>query len=354
MQLCAYSRRGEGSSDGNSYTRASPSAGRSRASEGKEERDEERSYKRYYYEELEWPADSESSEHHQGTKTTSREEAEEKVERKRPIGEGLESDPYQGVWWEEGHEEEKEKEKEEDEEWSDSELHREFQRLFTDGGRGGGFGLRPGSTDEEEKPRQARVSVGLAHRTCERADGPELAGRCAERRSGPYRRSEDCVVLRHSHQRAVSSMPTRTSRNVFPGSHDGPSSKGRCRPRGGQPGSEIYGAAPVNAGPEVVHGETHGVTLDDANAATSALVLASRKHSRLVEKVQGRDGGWYRKGKGKGRGDWRSYGDGAENPKGGKGKDGKKGKGKGRGGGGQGWDAKVNEWEKKKETPAEK
>ena len=70
------------------------------------------------------------------------------------------------------------------------------------------------------------------------------------------------------------------------------------------------------------HMELH--SMDDANAATSSLVLASRKHSRLVEKVQGRDGGWYRKGKGKGRGDWRNYGDGAENPKaGGKGKDGK-------------------------------
>lgn len=101
------------------------------------------------------------------------------------------------------------------------------------------------------------------------------------------------------------------------------------------------------------HMELH--SMDDANAATASLVLASRKHSRLVEKVQGRGyGGWYGKGKGKGRGGWQNYGDGAADTKGGKGKDGKKGKGKGRGGGGQNWDNKVGDWEKKKEAPAEK
>ena len=101
------------------------------------------------------------------------------------------------------------------------------------------------------------------------------------------------------------------------------------------------------------HMELH--PMDEGHAASSAVILASRKHARLVQKVQGISvgGGWtspYGRGKGKGKNDWKS----ADSL--GKGKDkGKKGKGKGKW---QTWNAdgkgKDNEWEKTKDKNEEK
>ena len=92
--------------------------------------------------------------------------------------------------------------------------------------------------------------------------------------------------------------------------------------------------------------------LEETTAASSALVLASRKHSRLVDKVQGK-GGWPNQaGRGKGayRTDWQSWSD---NP--GKGKKGKgnpqKGKGKGKGAAQATGDKTAAEWERSKEKP---
>ena len=120
--------------------------------------------------------------------------------------------------------------------------------------------------------------------------------------------------------------------------------------------ARFYGAAPVNAGPELVHGETHGVTLHGrcqrshvgfGIGVTQAFETGgegTRKRRWLVQKRQGERTrrlaklwGWCRKPEGRKRG-----------------KMGRKAKERAAEGGGQGWDAKVNEWEKKKETPAEK
>ena len=96
--------------------------------------------------------------------------------------------------------------------------------------------------------------------------------------------------------------------------------------------------------------------LEDASAASSSLVLATRKHTKLVAKVQGLNsgGGWFgplRKGGKGGKGQW-YYGADAK----GDGKDGKgKGKkGKDRKGKGDQWNAANNEWKDRKEKPDEK
>lgn len=90
-------------------------------------------------------------------------------------------------------------------------------------------------------------------------------------------------------------------------------------------------------------------SMDESAAASPSLVLASRKHSRLVEKVHGK--GWGGQYKGRGRGGWKGYGDANGEVKGGKGKDGKKGKGKGSK---NQWDKKVNEWKETKEKGDDK
>ena len=105
------------------------------------------------------------------------------------------------------------------------------------------------------------------------------------------------------------------------------------------------------------HMELH--SMEDSNAATPSLVLASRKHSRLVEKVQGRGWnaggyGYYQRGKGRGKHGWKDYGDGYQDQKGEKGKHkgkGKKGKGKGSDGK---WDNKVKDWDGAKATLQDK
>ena len=99
-------------------------------------------------------------------------------------------------------------------------------------------------------------------------------------------------------------------------------------------------------------------SMDEGGAATPSLVLASRKHSRLVDRVHGKGGptwgGWYGRGAGRGRGGWKGSGDWTADAKGGKGKDGKKGKQKGGKGQGNGWERKVNEWKDNKEKPEDK
>ena len=94
------------------------------------------------------------------------------------------------------------------------------------------------------------------------------------------------------------------------------------------------------------HMELHN--MDDPSSATASIVLASRKHSRLVEKVQGKGtygwNVWGGRGKRKGKGDWTAPGD--HKGEKGKGKKGKKGNPKG-----PGWDKKVQDWEKSKEDP---
>ena len=96
--------------------------------------------------------------------------------------------------------------------------------------------------------------------------------------------------------------------------------------------------------------------MEEATAATSSVILATRKHSRLVAKMQGyppyQFWGGSGKGRGKGgRGDWNYYGDGKGDYKGKKGKKGDH-KGKGKGGAASspgGKDDSGNKWKDTKE-----
>ena len=135
--------------------------------------------------------------------------------------------------------------------------------------------------------------------------------------------------------------------NVHAGSYNRSSSgrrRGSCRRFFG---GQVHGHSPVDVGSGMGYTARHmGLhSMDDPSSATASIVLASRKHSRLVEKVQGK--GWYGpsswggRGKGKSKGDWTPTGD-YKGEKG-KGKKGKKGLQKG-----PNWDKKVNEWEKTK------
>lgn len=86
--------------------------------------------------------------------------------------------------------------------------------------------------------------------------------------------------------------------------------------------------------------------LEDASAATSSMVLATRRHTKLVEKVQGKGQSppwsWQGKGRARGKGDWSYSGEGGN--KGKKGKGDQRGKGKGKGW--QNQDKGSNEWAK--------
>ena len=89
--------------------------------------------------------------------------------------------------------------------------------------------------------------------------------------------------------------------------------------------------------------------LEDSSAASASLVLASRKHQKLVERVQGKGSNpgwstWTPKGRPKGRGDWYDQVEGQT--KGKKGKGDRKGKGKGKQWNQGGGDKAANEWAK--------
>ncbi|CAL1157014.1 unnamed protein product, partial [Cladocopium goreaui] len=82
--------------------------------------------------------------------------------------------------------------------------------------------------------------------------------------------------------------------------------------------------------------------------------LATRKHGRLVDKVQGKDrgswGGWFPSNRGRGKGGWKGQGEGGFGQRSEKRKSkdrGKKSKGKG-----AQWDNKVSEWANSKESTA--
>eukprot|EP00435_Cladocopium_sp_Y103_P038696 s361_g10.t1 len=96
--------------------------------------------------------------------------------------------------------------------------------------------------------------------------------------------------------------------------------------------------------------------MQETSAVGPSLVLATRKHSRLVDKVAGnyQQGGWPGKGRGKGyKGDWQSANENRADNKGYKGK-GKKGKGKSKGKSNWDWNSQNNDWKDSKEKPTEK
>ena len=98
--------------------------------------------------------------------------------------------------------------------------------------------------------------------------------------------------------------------------------------------------------------------MEESAAGSASIVLASRKHGRLVDKVQGKGtpawGNWGWGARGRGKGGWKGSGEFSNAGKGekGKGKDrNKKGKHKGNQGT---WDEKTSDWAKSKETPGDK
>ncbi len=139
LRLCTYIPGGTSRiEDRNSHgTYSNSGAGNSRSTTREVEDEEGRSwgegYKRSYYEELEWAADSESIGRHGETKGTEKEEKEEvKVVRELSPSEPAREDPYEGEVGE-GQEIEKEKGEEEEtqdiERWSDSELQQHLNRV---------------------------------------------------------------------------------------------------------------------------------------------------------------------------------------------------------------------------------
>ena len=101
------------------------------------------------------------------------------------------------------------------------------------------------------------------------------------------------------------------------------------------------------------HMEIH--SMDETSAAGTSMVLATRRHTRLVAKAQGLTSSspWYPRGRGKGgRAEW-TPSEGKGDAKGDRGK-GKKGKPKGRGkGAGWDWQGGGSDWKDKKEKPSE-
>ena len=91
--------------------------------------------------------------------------------------------------------------------------------------------------------------------------------------------------------------------------------------------------------------------MEEATAASSALILASRMHGRLVDKVQGKGnwGAWQGKGKQARQSDWSSWSDPQQKGRKGKGLP-NKGKGKGNANWQKGGEKNNGDWEKSKDT----
>lgn len=95
--------------------------------------------------------------------------------------------------------------------------------------------------------------------------------------------------------------------------------------------------------------------MEDTTAASTSMVLATRKHTKLISKVQNQQawnfwGGYPGRGRGKGKGDWSSGYDY-------KGEKGEKGKGKkGKKGGKTKWQQSEydQDWKANKEKPEDK
>ena len=92
--------------------------------------------------------------------------------------------------------------------------------------------------------------------------------------------------------------------------------------------------------------------MEEATAASSSVILATRKHSKLVAKMQGyQQGGYWGQGRGRGKGgknEWYGSYETKGDPKGKKGKKGDP-KGKGRGGGKDAKNDGTNVWKENKE-----
>ena len=97
--------------------------------------------------------------------------------------------------------------------------------------------------------------------------------------------------------------------------------------------------------------------MTEVSAASTAMVLATRRHAKLVSKAQGYGSAYFWGGQGKGKGNRTSWYPPAEwkteGAKGDKGKT-KKGKGKGKNKGQWDWSSSGNEWKDKKEKPSDK
>lgn len=96
--------------------------------------------------------------------------------------------------------------------------------------------------------------------------------------------------------------------------------------------------------------------MEDSTAAASSMVLATRRHAKLVQKVQGvaTTQAWAGKGRAKGQGGWYPQSENKGEGKTEKGK-GKKGRGKGKYKGYPAeWTPGRTDWKEKQEKPKEK
>ncbi len=195
----------------------------------------------------------------------------------------------------------KKKKRKEVDQWSDSELKLQLQNLLGLGGRAGGgrFGDGSRSTDEKEEQRQAGIGISSINRARrEQMDqssladvpsgshvltgGVKIASYFALHVRGQFPQSQR--ELREMHSLAAT-MDLLRKGDV---ARVGDSLAARFM--------ALHQALLDQGWSTAKHMELH--SMDEANAASAALVLASRKHSRLVEKVQGKgQGGWQQRAK---------------------------------------------------------
>ena len=235
--------------------------------------------------------------------------------------------------WEE---EEKEKEGEIEGGWSDSELQKLFWRHFARGDRPGGEQRhRPGSADHSRSQMDQDALADLPSHDRRVTSGVKILSYFHQHIKVPYA----------SHQRELREMYTLdASLDLL------------CTGDVARVGDAL--AARFIALHQSLLDQNWSTArlmelfpLEDASAATSSLVLSSRKHAKLVEKVQGKGtaswSGWGNRGGGKGKGDWNYANE--SGGKGKKGKEGNKGKNKNRGWGSQ--EKGGADWAKTQDKP---
>ena len=337
-------------------------------------------YKRFYFEELEWSAGSPSRAGSTGSGCKKEKgKGLGKEERcSREVDGGLDSVDFerrrrrlrrQGQEEQERQEKEKEEEKEktsDPEGWSDRELQRELKYIF--GLRGGegefvGRGFRDANTQEEPDPCKGSILAMLTNHVREQLEQTAMVDLNAMETTvtggvkiltyftlqvkpafGTHYKE-----LRELHHLAMT-MDTLRKGDI---ARTGDALAARFMAIHQSLIDQNWSAAR--------HLELY--PMEEASAASSGVILATRKHSRLVAKMQGfvPNGNWggYGRGRGKGgkggKGEWQVYGDSKGDPKGKKG--GKKGDGKGKGKGASTWNSgkdDANKWKDTKEKEAEK
>lgn len=274
---------------------------------------EAQGYKRSHFDELEWTAGSSGSPKDSGTKSD--EEAKE-VEEGQGIhsGEVAQQDPY-GEDYVEWEDEFKEEEKASSG-WSDCELQWELLKHFGEWRgrrRRGRIRERSRSPSSEEKQRQTRIGTGDA-------DSQQMDQSAMVEVGSSSKHLTGGVKVASYFQQQIKGQFPQCQRELRELHHLSATLDLLRMGDLGRVGDSL--AARFMALHQFMIDADWGTakfmelhSMEDNNAATPSVVLASRKHSRLVEKVQGRGWnyggyGYYHRGKGRGKKGGKDYDDG--------------------------------------------